>query len=265
MTRSFVKIVFRSPAPRALLAGSLLLSIAGGCTVFPKQQPDPAPPAATVADSNVKIQPTRPQKPSAKVLTDFGFVEITLEHPEKAEVLFEQAIQRDSKHVMAYVGLAKVHAHKSRFGKAQEVLDRGLKKKPKSPELYNELAILRTRQKDYPGAVQAMVKAVNLAPENEEYRVNLAGMLAMSGRIDEAYQHYVKVLSPGEARYRIAGVLYSKGDRDGSLAQLEQGIKEQPGHAESVDMLQRLTGGGVQRVDYREPAPTRLSPPVPDR
>lgn len=240
----------------------LMIPLAGGCITPGKNAADGEMSRLdSQLDGKIQLSEMKPEKPSAQALTDFGFLELSLGELDKAEDLFQRAIQTDSKCALAYVGLAKANLARNRLPKAIEVLERGQKKAGKSPEIHNELAVIKAQQGDFAAAIAAEQKAVQLQPDREEYQSSLAGMLAMAGRYDEALEQYRKVVSPGEARYRIAGVLHHRGDRANTLAQLDAAIKEEPGHRASMEMLARLNQEAVAQASYQTPA--RIAPPVP--
>lgn len=231
-----------------------------GCGSLGKKSPEAPPPqqpSDPIQEGSVKITPPKPEKPSAALLADLGFFQIESGQLPKAEDYFRKSLEADRKHALAYVGLARVYTAQKRGDKAKEMVAEGLKRQPKSAELHNELAVLRAQQGDLAGGIAALEKAVELAPANELFILNLAGMLAMNGQFDEAYDVYVRVISPGEARYRIAGLLYHQKQTRAAVAQLEAGLQEEPGHLPSAEMVARLTGREAQTVGYR---PSNSSP-----
>lgn len=204
-------------------------------------------------EEEVTLTEAKPGKPNAKMLVDFGEVQVMAQNYEKAGLLFNQALDADKKYLPAYIALAKMYQTQGRPEKALETLEKGSKYHKKSPELWNEIGITQARMKHYPEALAAMDKALKREPDNELFISNHAGILAVAGQPEASYLAYAKIMPAAEAHYRVAGILYSQGNKPGSVEQLQLAVAVRPDHAKSLQMLQHLSGNEINQVGYIAP------------
>jgi Flp pilus assembly protein TadD len=174
------------------------------------------------------IEDTLPNKPTAKMLCDFGQVRASMGLYGDAGSLFERAIKAEPKNVNAWVGLAKVKMELGHPDQAIEKLQEGLVRLPKSAALWNELGIAYTKQEKYDEALGALEKACKFDGESNLYRANLAGVLVVRGEEQKAYKLYSQTMSEADARVQIARILGGQGKMTACQKQIELAIKADP-------------------------------------
>lgn len=169
-----------------------------------------------------------------------------------AERMFQKAIESDPKSVAAYAGLAQCHVAAGKNDLAASALDKGFAIQPKSAILWNEAAVLRAHTNDMEGAVQAAEQALAIEPKSELYTENLGNFLAVSGQYKKALEVYSRMLSTGEAHYRIATVLKEKGDAQGAERHLREALSQQPKHAAARRLMASMQSAdrAVQPASY---------------
>jgi tetratricopeptide (TPR) repeat protein len=191
-----------------------------------------------------------------------------------AERLFEKAAAADAKCIAAYAGLAKCHSETGRTDKAAEALNKGFAVDAKSPVLWNEAAVLRAKTGDMDGAIDAAQRALAAAPTASLYAENLGNLFIATARYQQAYDAYMKVLSPAEAHFRIGLGMRDKGDLQAADWHLKEALTLQPDHVGARRMLASMsspptTQAAVQQAGYeasaheREPAVEPAVQPPP--
>jgi tetratricopeptide (TPR) repeat protein len=108
----------------------------------------------------------------------------------QATALYRRAIAADARSVIALNNLAMLlSARESRaadLGEAIRCAQAAVRARPQEPEFLDTLSIVMTRTGDYPAAIQAISRAVQIDPENVRWRVALAQLLFDSGQADKA-------------------------------------------------------------------------------
>lgn len=206
--------------------------------------------SSTLVEEEVKLTPRKKETPTNQMLVDFANFEITVKNYDKAVKLFEQALKKDKSYGPAYAGLARVYFEQQQPSKAMETLQRGLKRAPKSPEIWNEIGVAKAKAGDYRGGAEAIETALKHSPQNPNLTENLAGMVAMTGDFQRGFELYVKLLPAAEARYRLATIRESRGDRSGALADLQLALQADAQFQPAVEMFAALAA----RDDAVKPA-----------
>jgi predicted CXXCH cytochrome family protein len=171
---------------------------------------------------------------------NLGNLRLRQDRPAEAVAAYERAIRLDPRFVGAYVNLADAWREQGREPEAEKVLRRGLAVMPRDAELHHALGLLLVRQHDNDGALQELVEAARLAPDNARYAYVQAIALHANGRPAEA----LAVLRGANRRHPedldILGALISisreAGDRPAALRYAKQAAALLPDNAD----LQRL-------------------------
>ncbi|MFK4766134.1 tetratricopeptide repeat protein [Desulfobaculum sp. SPO524] len=133
----------------------------------------------------------------------------------KAIIAFNKAIKINDLYAEAYQGLAEayrgkgddrrfqkylqraaeVHAQFDRMEEAKSVFITILKHDVRAPNPYNTLGVRLRRNGDYPGAVHAYQRALELTPEDENVHYNLSKAFHYMGEMDEAKREIAEALN----------------------------------------------------------------------
>lgn len=191
-------------------------------------------------------------KRNAELVTNLGHMRSCVKEYDKAIPLFQEALEKDSKYIPAYIGMCQTYVAMNEPAKAVQTAQAGLVKSPTSHELWNELAAAQAKNDQLDAAITSMQKAVELSPGNRVYLSSLAGMLSVAGRVEESYQVYQRIVAPAEARYRIAGALFHTGHKDAAAEQLRLALRLQPNYAPAAIMLAELANPdyGIRQTSY---------------
>lgn len=108
---------------------------------------------------------------------------------------FEQAVERDPKFALAYVGIAEAHAILGVFGvvapsdtfpQARRAVDKALEIAPELGEAYASLGHIKVQyEHDWSGAERAYRRAIELNPNSARAPQWFGLLLALQGRFDE--------------------------------------------------------------------------------
>jgi tetratricopeptide (TPR) repeat protein len=157
-----------------------------------------------------------------------------------------------------------------------------LKTAPEDATLWFSLGMTYARTKEWAPAVENLVRATELDPENRSYHRYLGFTLARAGRYDESVAVFTRYEGEAKANFYLAQMLEHMDQIDQCKTHLQLALAKDPQLADATRMLVRLNGvaasgsalpagqSEVQPVSYTEPArptgvssPPRLPPPPP--
>jgi Flp pilus assembly protein TadD len=125
----------------------------------------------------------------------------------ECEFLLTRIVREHPYYMPAYADLAELRMRQRQVGEAEKALEAGLKRSPRDAVLLNNMALCRMIEGDFEGALGAATQAVGVQPHNARYRANLATILGLMGRRDEALALYTQIL-PREDAYHNVSVLH---------------------------------------------------------
>lgn len=204
-------------------------------------------------EEEIVLSEREKREPSLQMNVDFGYFFTQIGNTKKATECFRNAIKQNKKAPEPYIGLVKMYMQMQNPDEALAILEQAMKTCKKSPELLNELAVVQMARNEPQLALKAIEQALELAPDSPLYTENYASMLAAAGDYSKSLTYFSKLMTPSDARYRIAGIAYSKGDLEQSRMQLELALQANPQHQLSVAMLQRISGNEINQVGYLVP------------
>lgn len=237
-----------------------VLSLAGACRSTErwsaKKEKPPKPPSdMAMVQEEPLLAKDDTDPPSAKMYADFGYVRASMKQYSGAADLFERAIRTDPGYVEGYVGLAKMKMALGHPDQAIEAIKAGLKRHPKSAALWNEMGIAYAKFEKYQDAIEALEKANKFDPDEDLYQSNLAGVLAVTGKVDRAYKLYSRQMSAADAHCQIARIVGGQGNQDLCRHHVDMALKADPRHPAAQSLLAQLSQAGVQPVGYQSSAP----------
>ncbi|MEL6199104.1 MAG: tetratricopeptide repeat protein [Pseudomonadota bacterium] len=192
---------------------------------------------------------------------------------------FERAVELDPSYVLAWVGLADVHALRSLYDDIpmtssyeprRRAIDRALSLDPNSGEVLTALADLREDQGDQEAAEGYFLQAIAQSPNYPTARHWYSIMLREQGRFDEALVQMSKArdIDPGAPILAVAesGLLTELGRMDEADAVLLDGIRLNPdfsGLYNTRGTLMYVQGDLAESLRWVDEA-VRLAPTSPD-
>jgi tetratricopeptide (TPR) repeat protein len=116
-----------------------------------------------------------------------------------------------------------------------------VKKHPKEPAVYNNLAVHYVQRGMIVEAVEAGRRAVDLQPHEARYRNNLAALLVETGSTQEAFKQLRAVYEEPIAHYDLGFLLYKRGLKAAALQEFTIALTLSPGMALARQWVERLS------------------------
>lgn len=173
------------------------------------------------------------------------------QHPETRALLrdearkaYQQALKIDPNNLEAQRCLGKLYAKMGDHERAQEIYKKAMAKHPKDAGLWFDLGLCHNRKKDFNESVRCFTKAVELEPENREYRRQLGFTLAWTGQIEPGLAQLTRVHGVALAHYKIACIYDQKEQREAAIHHLQLALRENSQLQEARELLDALSGAG---------------------
>ena len=155
------------------------------------------------------FDPDRP--PTAKTLYLMADILSAQGKDNEAEQLYRRILSEQPDFLPAYNELAALEMRQRRIPEAMKTLEAGLAFKSDDPVLLNNMGMCCLVRKKYERALSYFTDAAAIVPENTRYRSNMATVLALMGRRDEALALYLQILTVEEATENIQALYNSVG------------------------------------------------------
>lgn len=165
------------------------------------------------------------KSPHPESLNNLGVYKMRKKDFAAAQTLFERAVRYDKEYSVARYNLAVAQMKGGREKEAVENLKVILQADPKHFAAWKNLGICRSRADDYAKAWEAMERAIQLNPSDEDAVVYGASYLKKLGRADEVAALYQKTYEAGgksAAIYRFLGLKALKEKKDDVAADFYQ-------------------------------------------
>lgn len=213
--------------------------------------------AQAAYEEAVAVNPGSPQ-----ALTALGnFQAQTLDQPEAAVALFQQALAVDPNYLGAYIGLGKAYDASGDFEAGLTAYQAGVTTNPHEALAYSALGNAYSARNDLEAAVQTHEQAAAVDPQSAQARLALGLALEQAGRIPEAIAAYQKAaeLDPGSASAHLAlGNVYSlQAQAPKAIAEYEAAIAADPTFGAAYERYGQFyysLGDFARAVSYLEQA-----------
>jgi Tfp pilus assembly protein PilF len=265
----------RQPTLPTLALGLALVTVATGCTIWPKSGPalslpesagiprsaKPASPAKLepVADA---ISLSTKAKPSAGLYVAMARLAEQSGKLAEAEDNYQRALNLDPQNVDVLVGYARLKDRQGQLAEATGLYGRAVKAEPKNASVYNDLGLCLARQKKFGESRAALEQAIQLEPRKWLYRNNIAMVLVEMGQVDAAMAHLAAVQDEAVAHYNIGYILQKKGDSKAAAQHFAKALAKNPRLVEAQVWLDKL-GQGPPSVAQSRPPAAMQSPAAP--
>lgn len=190
-----------------------------------------------------------PNNPNA--YNTLGTVQLKQNKFAEAKANFEKAVSLNPEYVLALANLAVVNTNAGDLEAARESLNRAIaadedKKffdQNRLTDAYSSIAVAAMKQKKYPQAEEFFVKALEFAPNNLDFRRNLALALHLQGKSADG----IKILEEAIRRnpnfpeiYNTLGLIYAEQNRrPEAVAQFQKALQINPNFAPARANLQK--------------------------
>ena len=159
----------------------------------------------------------------------------------EATTRLRHAIAADPAHAMAHASLGQVLQDAGRDEKALPLLERAAALRDDNPAVFNALGLSLMRTGNAFAARRAFDRAIELAPNEVEARVNRANLDRFEGRLDDARRGYEQCLAlragHAEAHNNLGVILHQRQCPADAARHFEAAIATRPDHAEAHNNL----------------------------
>lgn len=162
-----------------------------------------------------------------------------------AKEQYERALKLDSAYLPALLGYAHLLDTQKEFADADKYYQRAAKKHPDIAAVFNDWGMSQQRRGHLEQSSKLLTKAVELQPEKPLYRNNLAMVLVVLHRPQEAYRQLAAIETPAVAHFNVAALLHRAGDEQSAAFHFAEASKQDPSWAQAREWATRLGGPGA--------------------
>ncbi len=233
----------KSQSGMAKLAAALSPSAVGKKVSSAFQRDGEEPPRADEPKKSTSGKTTdkKPQ-PSADLYVAGARLAERAGNPTGATAQYENALKADPNHRDALLGYARMLDRQGQLSKATQLYLKATKANPKDAGAFNDLGLCYARQGMFVDSAAALSEAVDLQPDRDLYRNNIATVLVELGRAEEAISHLSAVHGEAIAHYNVGYLLNNHGDTKGAAEQFALAVKVNPNFVEARRWLDDLNG-----------------------
>ncbi len=152
---------------------------------------------------------------------------------------YTKALEVEPTNEAALLSLARLYARQDQHLQAAEFFNKAIAVKPQAG-IYNELASVYQKQGKVTEAQASVQRAIQLDPSNARYRNNLAGMLVVGGRSDEAIKQLEQVFPPAVANYNVAFLHFKNQNIAAAQQHLQVALQADPNLKEARELMARI-------------------------
>lgn len=154
---------------------------------------------------------------------------------------YQKAIDANPGLAEAYNAQAIAYQTLGQFRLAAKVLDEGIRAAPNSASLRNNAGLYHAMQGHIQEAEDQFRDALDLDPDFEKARGNLAILLARDNRLGESFQEFRRVVSPANAYTNVAIIRFEQADYDSAASLFREALKIDPDCRAAVDGLEKAS------------------------
>jgi thioredoxin-like negative regulator of GroEL len=168
---------------------------------------------------------------------------------------FQWALEKDPKNKAALLGLAKLYTFVSDKERAVATYQQVAEHHPKDAEVMHAAMRSMALFEDWPAAVTAAEKALELDPESRTYRKALGMCLAKGDRWEEAFDQLRRVMSEADARCFVGRMLIDADRMGEAKAQFAAALRGDPNHQQAKALLAEVQDAEkpIRPVEDRHP------------
>ncbi len=157
---------------------------------------------------------------------------------------FQKALRLSPDYWTALENLGNAYRQQGRWNEARAALERAVQVRPRDPEANYSLAMVFAQINDTSSAEDHLKRALALRPDYPEALNNLGILYLRTRRRDDAvakFEECIRLSAGFDQPYLNLARVYSlEGSRDRARAILSELLKQHPGHAQALQMLDQL-------------------------
>jgi protein O-mannosyl-transferase len=182
----------------------------------------------------------------------YGTVLMRQNRAAEAKNNFEKTLELDPNYIMAHANLVVLATNQGDIDRARQYLsnalaaDRSTTKffdSARLVDIYSNIAVAAMRQKRFDAAEEFFKKALEITPNNLDFRRNLASALNFQGKSGEAIKTLEEIIRQNPnfpEAYNTLGVIYAEQNRRAeAIAQFQKALQINPNFAPARNNLKR--------------------------
>jgi len=177
----------------------------------------------------------------------------------QAENAFQQAFRLAPRHLPTHLAYARFKDRQHQSREALEIYLRLAREFPNEAPVFNDLGLYYARRGMNQEAIAAFERAVQLQPNRQLYRNNLAVVLVQNDSLEAALAQLLAVYTEPEAYYKLGYLLQKKGDAELALQYFGRAWQLQPGMTEAQQWYEHLQRQLASRGIPEKPGRQELS------
>jgi tetratricopeptide (TPR) repeat protein len=146
----------------------------------------------------------------------------------EAAALYERARGLDSAYETLTRKLAVLYDCQGAFGQADAEYQRALEQSPANADLWNDYGYSHYIRGNWAQAEAALRKSLAIKQDHKRAWTNLGLVLVQSGRVDESYDAFTKVVPPAQAHCNLGFALAAKGEKGEAIHQYRIALELAP-------------------------------------
>jgi tetratricopeptide (TPR) repeat protein len=219
---------------------------------------NPVAPPALASTTDPTSLSSKPPKPGPDLYVATARVYEKSGDKDGAAGQYQKALKIDPGHLPALLGFAQLHDSQREYADADKLYQEAIRRHPKDAAVYNDLGLSYQRRGKFDEAAQSIAKAIQLQPDKQLYRNNIAAVLVEMHRNDEALAQLTRAHGPAGAHYNLAILLHRGGNDREAQYHFAQAAQIDPSLLAAREwsgrLSQNLTSPPQVAVDQRSPA-----------
>ncbi len=177
----------------------------------------------------------------------------------KAKLAYQQGLRLKPNWPAALAGLAKVEEMEGNPQSATEHFQQAVQAAQSKDDAgaCHEAGLFFGRVKQFDLSIAAMQKATQLDPNNRSYAMNYGFALSRSGRFEDGYKYFSKIMSPSDASCRVAQMAQHMGDVDRARQFAGLSVEQNPQNTQARELIASLDQPAVQQTQAVEATPNQ--------
>jgi tetratricopeptide (TPR) repeat protein/peroxiredoxin len=175
---------------------------------------------------------------------NLGLLAMREEHTADAIQYFQEALQKNPRHLIALNNLGNAYRQQKQWDEARKVLERAIQVSPQDPEANYSLGMVFAQLDDSDRAYEYLQKALKFRPGYPEALNNLGVLYLRTQRRDEAvasFEECIRVAPAFDQAYlNLARVYAIENTPEKAKAVLQELLKQHPDHTAARTMLEQL-------------------------
>ncbi len=160
-----------------------------------------------------------------------------------AEEQYQIALKISETDLAAMLGYAHLLDRQGKLDEATHYYQQAAQHHPQDATAHNDLGLCYARRGMLNESAVELAKAVELQPQKQLYRNNIATVFVELGRPEQALQHLMVTEQPAVAHYNLACLLQQRGQAQAAASHFAQAARHDPSLPGVQEWTRQVAGG----------------------